>query len=258
MKKKISDNVAKTFKSNSVHVLINGPFCNKKSGKSHWAVVYVDSGKAYMLKAWFISAYVSFLLQEREKVKKSQVNIDHCNTYYKISIHKNEDGSESLWKCHSPNQAGKTPQPVKRMSFVYSYDTNEENANKEGLIDSTNFFFITMIKCDMNPISPLLLEYLKDHTEGLYKHLMKDEKNEDLVAKKITQDMNQHFSGGYNLHWKDTLNHWLVDFDIIQILKHPMGYTSWSEVPMTQQELCYRSYNRKDLLPNWKIDQKKY
>jgi hypothetical protein len=31
-------------------------------------------------------------------------------------------------------------------------------------------------KCDMNPISPLLLEYIKDHAEGLYKHLMKDDK----------------------------------------------------------------------------------
>jgi hypothetical protein len=74
--------------------------------------------------------------QEREKVKKSQVNTDHCNTYYKIGICKNKYDPESLWKHRPPNQAGKTPQPVKRMSFVYSYDTNEKNAGKEGLIDS--------------------------------------------------------------------------------------------------------------------------
>jgi hypothetical protein len=59
LKKKISDNVAKTFKSNSVHVHITGPLLINKSGKSHWVVVYDDSGKAYMLKAQFISAYVS-------------------------------------------------------------------------------------------------------------------------------------------------------------------------------------------------------
>jgi hypothetical protein len=69
LKKKISDNVANTFKSNSVHVHITGPFCNKISGKSCWVVVYSDSGKAYMLKAQFISAYVSCLLGERKKVK---------------------------------------------------------------------------------------------------------------------------------------------------------------------------------------------
>ncbi len=112
------------------------------------------------------------------------------------------------------------------MSFVYSCDTNEENSGKEGLIDLINFFFMSMKKHEMNPIGPLLLEYLKDNTEGLCKHLMKDDKNENLVAKKITQDINQNFFGGYNLHQKDTLNHWLVDFDIIQILKHPIGYTS--------------------------------
>jgi hypothetical protein len=79
-----------------------------------------------------------------------------------------------------------------------------------------------------------------------------------LVAKKITQDINQHFSGGYKLHWDDTLDHWLVDFDIIQISKHPMGYTSWSEVPMKQRKLCYRSYNEKDPLANWNINQERY
>jgi hypothetical protein len=86
-------------------------------------------------------------------------------------------------------------------------DTNEENASKESLIDLINFFFMSMKKCDKNPISPLLFEYLKDNTEGLYKHMMKDDKNEDLVTKKITQVIYQHFSGRYNLHWKDTLNH---------------------------------------------------
>jgi hypothetical protein len=45
---------------------------------------------------------------------------------------------------------------------------------------------------------------------------MKDvNKSEDLVAEKITQDINQQFSGGYNIIWNDTLNHFLVDFDII-------------------------------------------
>jgi hypothetical protein len=90
---------------------------------------------------------------------------------------------------------------------VYSCDTNEENAGNEGLIDLINFFFFSIKKHGMNSIGPLLLEYLEDNTEGLFKHLMKDGKTEDLVAKKITQDINQHFSGGCNLHWKDTLNH---------------------------------------------------
>ncbi len=84
-----------------------------------------------------------------------------------------------------------------------------------------------MKKHDNNPIGNLILKYLKT-AEWLYRHLMKGgTKNEDLVAEKITQDINQHFSGRYKIIWNDTLNHFLVDFDIICILKNHIGY-KWS------------------------------
>jgi hypothetical protein len=99
-----------------------------------------------------------------------------------------------------------------------------------------------------------VVEDLKETAEGLYRHLMKgDTKNEDLVAEKITQDINQHFSGGYNIIWNDTLNNFLVDFDIIRILKNHFGYNSWSDVPIDQRELCYRGYNQKNTLPDWNV-----
>jgi hypothetical protein len=89
-----------------------------------------------------------------------------------------------------------------------------------------NFFlrhFMSMKKRDNNPIGNLFLKDLKETAKGPYRHLMKgDSKNDDLVAEKITQDINQHFSGGYNIIWNDTLNHFLVDFDIICILKNTL------------------------------------
>ncbi len=42
-----------------------------------------------------------------------------------------------------------------------------------------------------------------------------DNKSEASVAMKITQDINEHFSGGYNIVRNDTLNQYLVNFDII-------------------------------------------
>jgi hypothetical protein len=75
---------------------------------------------------------------------------------------------------------------VKRLSFVYS----SENNNREGLVESIQFFFMSMKKRDNNPIRALALEDLKETAEGLYRHLMKgDTKNENLVAEKITQDI---------------------------------------------------------------------
>ena len=126
-------------------------------------------------------------------------------------------------------------------------------------MEPIKFFFMSMKKRDNNPIGNLVLEDLKETTEGLYRHLMKgDTKNEDLVAEKITQDIIQHFSGGYNIIWNDTLNHFLVDFDIICILKNRIGYNSWSDVPMDQRELCYRGYNQKNTLHDWNVEQEGY
>jgi hypothetical protein len=118
---------------------------------------------------------------------------------------------------------------------------------------------MSMKKCDNYPIGNLVLEDLTENEEGLNRHLMKgDAKNEDSVAEKITQDINQHFSGGYNIIWNDTLNHFLVDFDIICILKNNIGYNSWSDVPMAQRELYHRGYNRKKTLPDWNVEQEVY
>jgi hypothetical protein len=81
LRKKLAE--SNTFKSNSFDIHITGPFCNKKTGKSHWVVVYGDSGKSCVLKIW---KYLSCLLFDWEKVKKSKVTIDHCSTYYEIGI----------------------------------------------------------------------------------------------------------------------------------------------------------------------------
>ncbi len=56
-----------------------------------------------------------------------------------------------------------------------------------------------MRKHDKTPIGPFILEHLKDKVGGLYNHFMKDSSNKNLVAGKITNDIHQQFSGGYNL-----------------------------------------------------------
>jgi hypothetical protein len=106
----------------------------------------------------------------------------------------------------------------------------------------------------MNLIGPLLLDYLKDSSLGLHKFLMKDGKHEDLVDEKITNNIDQHFSGSYTLYWNDSLNHWLVNYDIIQILKFHIGYSSLIDVPNDQRQLCYINYKVNDELPKWNIE----
>ncbi len=123
LRKKIAE--YNTFKSSLVDIHITGPFRNKKNGKSHWVIVYGDSGKTYVLKPWFIGKYLSCLLLDWEKVKKTKVNIDHCRLYYEIGIHKYEFGIESKWKCCNSTDSCKQGAPVKRLSFVYSSENND-------------------------------------------------------------------------------------------------------------------------------------
>jgi hypothetical protein len=106
-----------------------------------------------------------------------------------------------------------------------------------------------MKKSESNPVGPLVLKHLKEHVEGLYTYLMRDNLSEDAVAKKITNDMDKHF-GVFIVKWNDSLNHWMVEFDIIGNLKYYVGYSSWANVPTTQRNLCFKNYNANFKLPD--------
>ena len=98
------------MKSDSVDIFITGPFRNEKHGKSNWIVVYGDYGSAWMLKSQFIKGYIGTLLT---KVKKSDIDMAHSNSYYNINIPKYEFGKESVWRQKDQSKT------IKRLSFVY-------------------------------------------------------------------------------------------------------------------------------------------
>ena len=115
-----------------------------------------------------------------------------------------------------------------------------------------------MKKREINPIGPLIVEFLKDHASSLYDYLLKKKPNEELVSEDITDDIDKHFRAGFVTHWDDYLNHWMVDYDIIRILKNYLGYSSWKDVPLKQKELFYKNYTQNVTLPEWDIDQERY
>ena len=98
----------------------------------------------------------------------------------------------------------------------------------------------------------------KQKQRSLYDYLSKKKPKEELFAKDITDDIDKHFRAGFVLHWDDCLNHWLVDYDIIRVLKGYVGYSSWTDVPTKQRGLCYKNYNQIVTLPEWDIEQERY
>jgi hypothetical protein len=69
-----------------------------------------------------------------------------------------------------------------------------------------------MFKCSIHSD---LLNHLKDHAVGLYGHLLAGTGDVDLVEKKLTNDINSHFIGGYSISCQTPLNRFMVDYDII-------------------------------------------
>ncbi len=82
-----------------------------------------------------------------------------------------------------------------------------------------------------NPIGPLVVDYPKEQNSGLFKYLLrKNNFNEDSIGEKLTKDINKQYRGDYNIIWDDYLNHWMVDYEIICILKWHVQYTSCTKL----------------------------
>ncbi len=120
------------------------------------------------------------------------------------------------------------------------------------------FLFMSMKERVDNPIGPLLLDHLHEKAEKLYDYLVGESKSEELAMEKITGAITKHFSGGPNMIWNDRLNHWLVDYDIIRILRYHMGYKSWSKVQLKERQLCYKGYTTKNELPPCDVQKESY
>ncbi len=124
--------------------------------------------------------------------------------------------------------------------------------------DAIDFLIFSMKKRAKNPAGILLLDHLKDQAKGLYNHLMNGSVGKDLVGEKLTNNIDAQFSGGYSISSNNRLNHFMVDYDIIHILKDYVGYTSWSDVPMIERGYCYHGYNAETSLPECHIEEEKY
>jgi len=249
LKKEVAKNVKSSMKTNTVDIYITGPFRNAKTGKSIWIAVFGDYGSAWTLKSQFLKGYIGALLK---RIKMPNIDIGHTDSFYDINIRKYEYGKESLWRRKDQSKT------TKRLSFVYTCETTDERNGKQSLIDAVQFFFKTMKKREINPIGPLVVEFLKEHASSLYDYLLRKKPNEEMIAEDITDDIDKHFRAGFVSHWDDHLNHWMVDYDIIRILKDYVGYSSWTDVPAKQRGLCYKNYNQNATLPEWDIDQERY
>jgi hypothetical protein len=87
---------------------------------------------------------------------------------------------------------------------------------------------------------------------------MTDKINKEADGETLTEEIHKQLCGGYNLIWDDWLNPCMVDYDIICILKDCVGYSSWSNIPIKNRELCSQNSNNKFNLPEWSVQREKF
>jgi len=145
---KLGNNIKTSSQSDKMDAFVTGPFPNKNDGKSHYIVVLGDMKKAFVLKSTFIQRYLATIM--------SGLNFDNsqCNTFYDINIRQLEF------------RTGKT---ITRMSFVFSCITTKEGQIKTDLGNTMDLLFKSIEKRENHPIGPIVLEFLNQNQNGLYK-----------------------------------------------------------------------------------------
>ena len=238
----------------TLDIYLSGPFRNEKSGIMHWSVVYGNLSDAWMLKASFMSAYIRTILTSLQF--KSE-DICHTESYYDINIRSTEFGEASKWK-RTKKPGGKTG-TVSRVSFVYSCKISDEAVGLMRLRRILDKVMWAMKARIHNPVGPILFKHCEQEEEGILNYLLeKNHNNEEATKEKMTAAVDSTFKNGYNFKVHSSLNQFMVDYDIIRILKNNIGYSSWAEVSDTERGICFKNYSRKKVLPDWNIEEETY
>ncbi len=95
IKSKVALYIKNATKAKTSQVHVTGSIRNDRTSKTHWVVVFGDSGLAWVLKGPFLTGYIEYLLSQ---VAMKNINVDHCQTYYEINIRQEEYGDINLWK----------------------------------------------------------------------------------------------------------------------------------------------------------------
>ncbi len=83
--------------------------------------------------------------------------------------------------------------------------------------------------------------------------------DEKALKEKITAAVDAVFKNGLNIRYHCHLNQFMVDYDIIRVLRNDMGYSAWAELTDVECVICCKKYsNKKTALPDWNIEEESF
>ena len=239
-----------------VEVYVSSPFVNELTGIVHWCVVFGSFNDAWMIKANWLGGYVRTVMTSLKTFDNS--DILHTGSYHEFNIRSLEFGVDSKWKrVKGPKNKVKT---VSRINFVFSCKKGERGSamtRLKKILDTISWSMCTRLH---NPVGEAMYSHLEKYEPNILKYLtVNDTIAEESVKKKITDVCDSNFKRGFNIRYHCHLNQFMVDYDILRVLKNDMRYSSWSELSDDDRKICYKNYDTKKInLPDWNIEEESW
>lgn len=224
----------------------------KKSDCGTQVVVLIlgSLGAVWYMQAGFLDNLIQLILEKSQfftpkKGKKRGVKI----SVKPISLRKHEHGEESLFRRTSGQRT------IERILFVFEAEEGWDDVL--GLVRSTiEALFGALHARKKNPAGGLLLDFINEMKPGLHNSLMQkhggpDKQDKATVEKLMTSQMNSVFKYDPDFHYDMSLDKFMVDNDIKQILVNTFGSNSWDDVSEDVKAVCYKDYPGKKFLPEW-------
>jgi hypothetical protein len=87
---------------------------------------------------------------------------------------------------------------------------------------------------------------------------MREYHSQEAGQEKMTASVDAAFKNGYSLKLNTYLNQYMVDYEIVCVLKEEMGFRSWSDMSEFKLGFCFRNHTYKTNLPDWNIKEEKF
>ena len=148
-----------------------------------------------------------------------------------------------------------------RMSFVYGCDSSETENSALGvnmlrqILDKVTW---AMKACTRNPLGNLIWRYCEENEVAIVNYMMGEYNSQEASEEIMTKSVDAAFKDGYSLKFETHLNQFMVDYNIIRILKDEMGFRNWTDLSETEISYCYRNFTSKNNLPDWNIIEEKF
>jgi hypothetical protein len=167
-----------------------------------------------------------------------------------------EFGEESKWKCMVKRNGKVETVPI--MCFVFGCKATEEATalnHMRHILDKVTWSSKT---CKHNPMGALIWKYCDQNEVAISNYMMNKYHSQEAGQEKMTASVDAAFKYGYSLKLNTHLNQFMVDYDIICLLKEEMGFRSWSDMSELEKGFCFRNHTSNKSLPDWNIEEEKF